>query len=258
MIDVSNIDSYPIELKKYIMSYLSKMPSDFIAKIKSKKIEYEIDIRCAIEDYLGPWRAVSLYEDLVSLMDKYDLIVYHGTKMLNKTMVLENGLKVNDWNRYSTLLFDTFNLFGMSGNDINETMEYVESEYERKYSPYDIAPQLYFFSGLNLIDGDIVGYEQFCESIGGEIARWALEEKHLEKYKLLKDNGEAFIVKFKLAFTDVVSFQKDIIAYQFVSHYAAKEFFDFSYQVKFDGATTKDVPSNNILEIIPYKNETAT
>ena len=74
-------------------------------------------------------------------------------------------------------------------------------------------------------------------------------------YAPLKNNGEAFVVKFRMPFADVVDFEKEVILYQFVSHYAAKYFFDFNYDIQFLSMTESDVPKENILELIPYTKE---
>lgn len=256
MIDVSNIDSYPIELEAFIMEAILSLSDSIITKIKETEIKYDIDVRCAIEDYLSPSRAEPFYTNLINHMDSYDLVVYHGTKILNKSLVLDNGLKVNDWDRYSALLYDSYKAFGINSEDIQETLSLIECEYNRKYTDSDRYAQLCFFSALDLIgDENAAGYEQFCENIGGEVARWALEENYPDKYKLLKENGEAFFVKFKIQFADIALFQKEKIAYQFVSYYFAKNILDFSYKVEFDSMTTQDILPNNILKMIPYNME---
>lgn len=96
------------------------------------------------------------------------------------------------------------------------------------------------------------GCEQFCESIGGEIARWALKDCHPELYAPLKNKGEAFVMKFKMPFFDVVDFEKETILYQFVSHYAAKYFFDFNYDIQFTSITESDLTTTHGYEVPTY------
>lgn len=248
MIDVLRVNSFPKELEDCIMNHFSKMSYDITSKIKNNEIICKSDIRCAVEDYLRPSKAESLYSNLIAIMDKFDLVVYHGTRIINRAVIEKKGLRVNDWKRYSTSLISVFKEIGWNDYVIEEILKCVEAEHNRKYSNRNA--QLYFFSSLNLIGGKYAGYEQFCENIGGELVKWALEDKYPEKYNLLKKKGEAVFVKFKLPFASIESYMKESIIYQFVCYYAAKEFFDFVYQVEFDGMTSQDISPNNILKIL--------
>ena len=39
---------------------------------------------------------------------------------------------------------------------------------------------------------------------------------------------------------------------KFISYYAAKYFFDYNYEIEFDGTSSVDIPKEDILEMIPY------
>ena len=39
---------------------------------------------------------------------------------------------------------------------------------------------------------------------------------------------------------------------KFISYYAAKYFFDYNYEIEFDGNSSVDIPKEDILEMIPY------
>ena len=47
-------------------------------------------------------------------------------------------------------------------------------------------------------------------------------------------------------------YDKDSIVYHFVAYFAGKYFWNYNYEIHFDGNTNKDIEPNNILEIIPY------
>ena len=96
------------------------------------------------------------------------------------------------------------------------------------------------------------GYEQFCENIGGELARDALKIDYPQIYRYLRENGDAILVKFKIPFIDIKSYDKDSSVYRFVAYFAGKYFWNYNYEIHFDGNTDKDIEPNNILEIIPY------
>lgn len=187
-------------------------------------------------------------------MEGYEIICYHSTKVLNTNCIMNNGLQPNEWNWYKQSLIKTFMELGINEDHLKRAMDLIKHEYDRKY--INREPALCFYSDLSLIgDGETAGYEQFCENIGGELARWSLKKKEPDIYKLLKENGEQVIVKFKLPFSDIVWHEKDTIVYQFVSHVAGKHFWNYKYQIQFDGITRKAVPSDNILELIPYEKE---
>lgn len=253
MIDILNVSTYPKEIENFIMSKLSSMPKNIIDEIKSYRVVYNKDISCAIEDFLSFSKQELFYDNLMCMLENYEFIVYHATKVLNKDLIMKNGIRVNDWNRYSAMLTNTYKQLGISEINIAKALSLIEYEYNRKFDFGERGKELCFFSGLNLIDTkDIAGYEQFCENIGGEIARHALEEKCFELYRPLQENGEAYIVKFKLPFKNIISLYKKGIAYSFVCFFAAIKFFDYAYEIKFDGKTLEDVSAANILEIIPY------
>ncbi|MBQ1171940.1 MAG: hypothetical protein IIX48_05000 [Lachnospiraceae bacterium] len=254
VVDVSRPSTYPAELENVVVDYFSKLSDEVKAKIKAEEIEYEIDVRCAIEDYVGPFKAESLYNELVDIMKDYEIIVYHSTKVLNKACFINDGLQPNEWNWYEKTLTKTLKELDVSEEDLNKAITLIKHEYDRKY--INREPALCFYSDLSLIDdGESAGYEQFCENIGGELARWALKEKEPSIYKVLKDNGEQIIVKFKLPFGDIVWYQRDSILFQFISYVAGKYFWKYNYQVNFDGTTKVSVMPEKIMEFIPYDKE---
>lgn len=57
------------------------------------------------------------------------------------------------------------------------------------------------------------GYEQFCENIGGELARDALKNEYPQLYEYLRANGKAFLVKFKIPFSNIKDYNQDSIIY---------------------------------------------
>lgn len=115
-------------------------------------------------------------------MNNQALAGYHATKIFDKTLILKNGLKANDWNRYSGMLFNTYKKLGIGNADIIEIKTIIESEYIRKYTHINYTGHVCFFVILKMLDRDKGGYDQFCENIGGELARKALKEK----YRLFK------------------------------------------------------------------------
>lgn len=254
LIEADNPSTYPCIAQNVVYQYISNNHSSVEEQIKGKTVQNDSDIRCAIENYLSPYKAETLYGDLLSIMAENEIVCYHATKVLDCQQIREHGLKVNEWSGYSRMLCKVLN--DLNVKDVDKAIERVHNEYERKYGHLGITPQLCFFSGLSLADGgDFAGYDQFCQNIGGELARWALKDTMPEAYQALKRNGSQMIVKFCLPFSDIAHYQQDSIVYQFVCYYAAKYFWGWDYAVQYDGTTYKDIVPNHIIELIEYGKE---
>ncbi len=231
LIDVSDVSTIPIEVKNKIYQSFSALSNDVVNRIKCQEANHNNDILCAIEDYYGPFRATGFYDELNTILEKYDLVCYHATKVSSKSILLKDGLKTNDWDVYCSNLKSAYMDMKLSDEEIKKAVDIVKSEYNRKYAGYDRKAQVCFFTNMSMLEGEYAAYDQFCESIGGELARWALKDKYPELYNPLKENGKSCIVKFKLPYAKIADYEKDSIAYQFVIYYAGvyfwndKEFF---------------------------------
>ena len=129
----------------------------------------------------------------------------------------------------------------------------IKKKYDWKYPSHGREPQLCFYSDIGLLSEDMhAGYEQFCENIGGELARDALKNEYPQLYEYLRANGKAFLVKFKIPFSNIKDYNQDSIIYQFVSYYAGKYFWNYDYEIQFDGNADKGIPATNIIELISY------
>lgn len=253
LIDVSDIKTIPIEVEKKIREQFTSMPRSITSKIKAYEIKYNRDVNCAIENYVGPSSAYYFYQELIPLFKKYNLACYHSTKMLDKNIIFSTGLKTNEWDTYSKHIINTLRILRVEEEDIAKTIEIIKRQYDWKYPSQGREPQLCFYSDTGLLSEDMsAGYEQFCENIGGELARNALKENYPQLYGQLRENGEALLVKFKIPFSNIKAYNQDSIIYQFVSYFAGKYFGNYNYEIHFDGNTDKAVPASDILELIPY------
>lgn len=253
LINASDLNTIPTIIEQKIMECFALMSERVISDIKKQKIEYDHDVLCAIEKYVDPYTAYDFYQELIGLFDLHEIVCYHSTKVLDKRRILLNGLKTNDWNIYNSNIIDTFRRLNVRENDISEAIKVIKKQYDWTYPLHDREPQLCFYSDVGLLRNDMTaGYEQFCENIGGELARDALKNDYSQLYKYLRENGDAVLVKFKIPFIDICDYVKDSIVYQFIAHLAGKYFWNFNYEIHFDGITDKDIAPNNILEIIPY------
>ena len=251
IIDVSECNTFPIEIKEVVIGYIANLSDDVRQKIACNKIERDIDVRCYIEDYMGPYTADALYHDVVAILSRCIIISYHATKILDETDIKRNGLHTNSWDWYSEMLTKSLAQLGVKQDKIEIALDLVNQEYLRKFRNNRDTSQVCFFSNMRLYDMKTEsGYSQFCENIGGELARWALEDEMPEVYEKLKNNGKAVVIKVALPFLDIVDYLKDYIAYQFISYYAAQYFWNYKYNIEFDCVSEKNVSSDKVMEVI--------
>lgn len=244
IIDSSDYNSFPKEFIKTIIDKINNMPP-----VERQKLVISNDNNIIKKYFDINGSNYYWYQNtLIPLMNKYDFICFHSTKVYDENLILDNGLKTNEWNTYSKTMSDTFFKLKIDKETQTEALKYIKNEYDRKIR----NPEICFFSDLNLISNDYAaGYENWCESMGGELASWALEEKMPDVYKLLKSNGEAYYVKFKLKFDKFCIYCKDSILKELLVKVINKEFWNKEYEVRFDGKTLYDVPKENILQLIP-------
>lgn len=182
IIDVSQVDTFPTNIEKVVFNYFDNMLQEAVASITSNVISYESDVRRSIEKYVSPFSAsaYALYDELKEVMREHELICFHSTKILDKNSILKNGLKTNSWETYKGNIRNTYMQLGVKQSKIDVALSLIQHEYERKYLLDERKPQLCFFSGITLLQEDSsAGYEQFCENIGGELARWALKDNSM-------------------------------------------------------------------------------
>lgn len=67
------------------------------------------------------------YKRLVFGMESHELVAYHATKMLNKSQVLDIGLKTHEWEVYSSLLIESLDSIGFNVQGEVEIMRLVKN-----------------------------------------------------------------------------------------------------------------------------------
>lgn len=245
LIDSSNYNSFPNEFIKEIVNRVNSMP------IKDQSELLNLYDPNVVDNYFRPLgNSFDWYQNsLIPLMNNYDFICFHSTRVYSEKDILDNGLKTNDWNSYSTTMANTLSLLNVPNDKNRLALNYIKTEYDRKITN---QPELCFFSGLNLISQDCVaGYENWCESIGGELASWSLENNMPEIYSMLKNNGNPYYVNFKLRFEKFCNYCKDFILKELLTKVICEEFWKIDYEVRFDGKTGCDIPASDILQLIP-------
>lgn len=255
IIEINHPETYPNELHRIIENYLSLLPHEQYERLKQTEISCDSDVITALGEIIRPVVCSKLYEDVLNILEKYEMMCYHATKVFDKDSIIQNGLKLNTWEWYKDTFLNALMGIGFNASEINEIIEIVKREYDRKYWGRDEA--ICFFQDINDLEKlQGAGYDQFCESIGGEIARWALKkDTYMHIYNRLRTFGDAIIVKFKLPIIDIAFFRKDNVAFNFICFYVAKILWDYRLDIAFDGMTQMDVASDRIIELIPFDKE---
>lgn len=163
LIDVSDASTIPIEVKNKIYQSFSALSNDVVNRIKCQKANHNNDILCAIEDYYGPFRATRFYDELNTVLEKYDLICYHATKVCSKSILLKTGLKTNDWDVYCSNLKSAYMNMKFPDEEIQKAVDIVKGEYNRKYAGHDRKAQVCFFTNMSMFEGE---YINRCEQEG--------------------------------------------------------------------------------------------
>lgn len=254
MIDVSDPNTIPGEIKSAVFDYIGKLPPDTVSRIKSYPVNYRSDVRCAIEKYMMAYNAPELYDKVLACLNTSSLRCFHATKIENEQCILNHGLIINDWEEYSVILCNALNHAGVSKSAITEAMNCVKHEYERKY--YNKPGELCFFVPMSAIySEESICYDQFCLNVGGELARWPLKAKMPDVFNMLKSVGKQVIIEFELPFSDIVDHDKNTIAYQFVVYFAGLILWGKEFPIEFDSKTYFNVSPTQIIKIHYYDRE---
>lgn len=253
LIDASDATTIPTEIKNKIVNWFASLPQNVNCNIKTFKDMHGQNVTWAIDEYVESGLKYGFYDELIALFEKHNMICYHSTKVYDKETILSDGLRTNEWDTYSRNISKTLQILGMEEKEIAEIIEIIKREYDRKYTSHGREAQLCFYSDMELLSKGIrAGYERFCENIGGELARDALQKDYPELYKNLRENGEAYLIKFKIPFLHINSYNKESVIKPFIDYVGGKYFWNTNLEIHFDGDTNKAVLPCDILELIPY------
>lgn len=255
MIDVTKPDTFPKELADIVLTHIASISDNELQKIKNCKIVHETDVQCAIDRFLGVSAAYQMYQDkLIPIFNRYELICYHATRVGNIETLLEDGL-CSCMDKYEKRLIEFLRIENVPEDQIRLAQELIRKEYLRKYR--DNHHQICFFTNyISLHDEEgSCAYDQFCETVGGELANWALENDLPNVWRVLRTKGIPVVIKFKLPFSMVANYHKDSLIFPFVSAVAAKHLWGFDYIIESDSSLIGDVPPSNIINITEIKSD---
>ena len=111
IIDSSDYNSFPKEFIKTVIDKINNMPP-----VERQKLVISNDINIIKKYFDINGNNYYWYQNtLIPLMNKYNFICFHSTKVYDKNLILDNGLKINEWNTYSKTMSDIFFKVGIYG-----------------------------------------------------------------------------------------------------------------------------------------------
>ncbi len=240
IIDVTNPATFPTEIENLVYNYIDELPSDIISQLHD--IENGVIYRSP-KNYFDKIGAPSLYDSILPLFKDYSLRCYHATRVLDEKTILNNGLLLNDWNNYAVILREALELTAISEADIEKAITLAKQEQERKTQ--DIPPAICFYASP-FMDNYL---EMFCCNVGGEIARWALQDKMPEVFEKLKHIGTPVVVECALPLDDIGLISIEEIVYS----YTEKKLWNRNYSIEFDGRIKRNIKPSEVIRIIHSK-----
>lgn len=250
LISAANPASFPAGLYDTVVTVIDQIPYEELQRLKQSVPANERSVDSALDGWLGIWKQYDLYQKtLIPMFNQYDILCYHATRIGSKDSICQQGLRTN-MKVYTEMLKSFLLSEGVSDEKINLALDAIQKEYQRKYR--DNPHQLCFFTNLvsfRNVDGS-AGYDQFCETVGGELANWALENQYPEILEILRTKGFPVVVEFTAPFGSVADYHKDNLIFPFVAHVAAKKLWGFNYVIESNSSLIGEIPPERILRLI--------
>ncbi len=251
LIDASNPETYPPEMEKIVLEHIAAIRTDTLNRIRSCHIDNTTDVRCALENYLGTSTNIGFHmyrNELIPAFNRYEILCYHATRIESTVSILNKGI-ISDMEEYERLLAAFLEHEGVEEGRIHVALEAIRHEYYRKYrnNPHQIC---FFINPSSLYNEDgSAAYDQFYETVGGELANWALAEKCPDVLSVLQKKGVPVVVAFKTPFTKVADYHQDVLISPFVYSVAAKHIWGFDCPVEADSSLIGNVPPEDIIDV---------
>lgn len=248
MIDLTDYKTIPSEVGFIVREFVDQLPNKG-SLIQDEIPPSNIEVRCRLEDYFRPSSVPALYESLASILESEEIIVYHATKVLSPDKIKYEGLRINSWEHYSNYVNEAFIKGGISEVETEVALHHIKTEKKRRdHFGQDVL--CYFANRISFSEEERTGYLHFCQNIGGELARNALEKTMPSLYKVLCDSGESVLVKFSIPFSWIADYEIEDKITHFIYHIAASYLWNYMFDIEFDGSLFQDVPASSIIDVI--------
>ena len=205
LIDASSPRSFPPELFDVVQSHIATMPEDEKDAIRKILDKSKQSICIGTEKHFSPTFTEGYYmyqDELIPVFDRYELLCFHATRVPEIDSIRRYGI-ISDMSQYEERMRSFLKSEQVERDRIEATIESIRHEYTRKYgrNPHQIC----FFINLKSLyseDGS-AAYDQFYETVGGELAKWALEEKMPDILGILQTKGTPIVVRCAIPFAKI-------------------------------------------------------
>ena len=200
---------------------------------------------------------MSIVSDFVSKNPDIEVAVCHVTRLLDKNIVLREGL-VTGGGRNSVAekrLKGLLEHIGLDRSKINEIFTHIYRCWDRDKEQRTEAVH-FMFDKSQVYKNETANV--FAINLGGEILRSSLEEidrdlYKMEPYKRLWIEGTPFIVKFKCRLSEVHEIYRNAMIAEIVKYYIVTRMYGYSYEFASTGMTYGSIPAENIISIEEIK-----
>lgn len=246
MIDFDVTDTYPIEIKQWVIG----KKSYFLNKVPYGSYEHNYDIEHMLCDI---W-----YDDFpeinnfISGNQDTEFTAWHNARVYNKESYLNNGIQSfgGDIKRARKRESEILNIIGLGQAEKKKLLDKMEV-YWRRDKETRTKRVHFYLSDAQKDDAQLL---EFASNLGGEILRWALSDINnelyrQEPYKQLWILGKPCRIKFKYKLNELPYLEQVKIIKNIIIYFALKEIYGFECIPEDTGSKIGDVAPNNILKI---------
>lgn len=188
-------------------------------------------------------------KEILSILEKYDIIGYHCTRLLNPNEIYNSGLKLLDPKEYvlriKSLLIPKIKSKILKNNIIDILNKSLSSGFFNNREK-----MIWFLINKKLIHSSCDDFLQFW---GGE-SLWNLMSPKREVYDILETLGTPSVIKVKVGFNDIASFQKSTLVMELIDEYCYPIDHKFYRKMRCEGFVKCDITKDKILEIVSKDN----
>ena len=191
----------------------------------------------------------SLHQELMKALCDCEVVLYHNTRLFDKSTVLSKGLIFSD-DRYIQIL-----RAAMKANNISEMV--IESAIDR------VLKQINRWNEGNnnrrknqicyIYDMDYYfDYDKFLSTFGGEFVEFGLlgnGEETIDEYKKIAKIGKPYVVEFIVPYGNINKFEKMDIARYMLEEWIHLGIRKDEVAHQYDGWIDFEVPAKDIIDI---------
>lgn len=188
-----------------------------------------------------------LHQELMKALCDCEIVLYHNTRLFDKTTVLTKGLIFSD-DRYIQILRTA-----MKANNIPEmVMESAIDRVLKQISRWNEGGDNHRKNQICYIyDMDYYSdYEKFLSTFGGEFVEFGLlgnGEETIDEYKKIAKIGKPYVVEFIVPYARVHRFEKMDIARYMLEEWIHLDIRKDEERHQYDGWINFEVPAKDII-----------